>query len=83
MNKPSTSKWRTFLMSVLAAFIACHPAMGAFHLFTTAANHYNKVSRISEGTYTLGKAFQASVATFMEGMMLGSVAFLFTLPLAL
>jgi len=70
-------------MAMLAAFIACHPAMGVFFLTSTAGSHTEKIARISDGSYSIGRAFSASLTTFVEGMMFGWMAFLFTLPIAL
>lgn len=70
-------------MAILAAFIACHPAMGLFGLANTFSQHQDKVDQLKEGTYSLGRAVTASLQTFVEAMALGSVAFFFTLPIAL
>jgi len=83
MQKPSTSKLRAGFMAILAAFIACHPAMGLFGLANTFSQHQDKVDQLKEGTYSLGRAVTASLQTFVEAMALGSVAFFFTLPIAL
>ena len=83
MKKPSVSKRRATLMATLAAFIACHPAMGVFGFATTMPAHMDKIEQLQAGTYSFGRAVSASLQTFFESMMLGSVAFLFTLPIAL
>ena len=70
-------------MAIFAAFIACHPAMGVFNLVTTSLRHVDKLDRINEGTYGIGNAVNASITTFLEGMVGGWLAFLFTLPIAL
>ena len=83
MKKPSTSKLRASFMAIFAAFIACHPAMGLFGLFAAFPQHQDKIDRLRQGTYSLGRAVSASWQTFVEGMALGSAAFFFTLPIAL
>ena len=83
MNKPSVSKRRATIMAILAAFIACHPAMGFFNLAATGLDHIDKLGRIDDGTYSIGTAVSASITTFFQGMAAGWFAFLFTLPIAL
>lgn len=83
MNKPSTSKRRAIFMAIIAAFIACHPAMGLVNLGATGLQHIDKLDRIEDGTYSIGNAVSASTATFFEGMLAGSLGFIFTLPIAL